>query len=234
MAASPRPAPSPHHASPGRADRRLWLVALACGLMMMGYFGPWVPHPAAGLVVTGLDLAEYVKFLPAFSAGQLSIVREAFYAPLVAVSVTLSLIAFRLPVRPRWLRWLRWLLRLLVVLLAIVAALNLLPPAWSPPLLRTPEFRLQSMVLLACVGLALLSPLLALLPRRLSALLVVVLAAPATWLPTTQFLQVRPHIADLYAKALPLGWGFWLCAAGSLLLLAAALYWLLSPSNNNI
>jgi hypothetical protein len=175
-------------------------------------------------------LAEYVKFLPAYSAGQLSIVREGFYAPLVAVSVTLSLIAFRLQLRPHWLRW---PLRLLVVLPAIVVALNLLPPAWSPPLLRTPEFRLQSMVLLLCIGLALLSPLLALLPRRLSALTIALLAALSAWLPTRQFLQVRPSIADLYAQELPLGWGFWLCAAGSLLLLAAALSWLLSPSNNN-
>lgn len=230
MAASPRPASNPPAHRTGRADRRLWLAALACGVILLGYYGPWVPHPAAGLVVTGLDLAEYVKFLPAFSAGELNIVREGFYAPLVAVSITLSLIAFRLPLRPHWLRW---PLRLLVVLPAIVAALNLLPPAWSPPLLRTPEFRLQSMLLLVCVGLALLSPLLALLPRRLSALLVAVLAALATWLPTAQFLRVRPHIAALYAKALPLGWGFWLCAAGSLLLLAAALYWLLSPSNHN-
>lgn len=201
-----------------RHNRRLWLVPPAALLALWGYFGPWVPHPAAGLVVTGLDLAEYVKFLPAYAAGQLGIWREGFYAPLVAVSVALSLTAFRLPVGPRWLIW---PVRLLGVLLAIVAALNLLPPAWSPPLLRTPEFRLQSAVLVICVGLALLSPLLALLPRRLSALLITLLAAAGIVLPVVQFLRIRPHIAELYAQPLSPGWGLFLCVL-ALALMAAS------------
>ena len=37
---------------------------------LLGYFLPWIEHPAAGLVVLGLDLAELVKFLYPVSAGR--------------------------------------------------------------------------------------------------------------------------------------------------------------------
>ena len=49
----------------------------------------------AGLVITGLDLGEYVKFLPAVRNGVISIWRQGFYIPLVAVSLSCSLIAYR-------------------------------------------------------------------------------------------------------------------------------------------
>ena len=74
----------------------------------------------------GLDLGEYVKFLPSVRSGQVQLWREGFYLPLVAVSLAFSLFAYR-----RELRYPRWL-RLLFLAVAIVAALNLLPPAWTP------------------------------------------------------------------------------------------------------
>jgi len=45
--------------------QRIARWGLPAGLVMafIGYFGAWVDHPAAGLVILGLDLAEYVKFL---------------------------------------------------------------------------------------------------------------------------------------------------------------------------
>jgi hypothetical protein len=208
--------------SAGAADRLLWLIVAGALLALWGYFGPWAPHKAAGLVILGLDLAELVKFLPAVQAGSVSLWREGFYAPLVATSVALSLVAFRLPLRPPILAW---LVRGAVVLLAMVAALNLLPPAWSPPLLRTPEFRVQSAVMLLCILLALVSPLLALLPRRLVAGAIVLLSGAAVVIPVAQYLRVRPLIEEVYSQPLPLGWGLCVTAAGLLLVAAGATAW---------
>ncbi|MCB0079731.1 MAG: hypothetical protein KDE47_02315 [Caldilineaceae bacterium] len=56
-----------------------WLLPLTLLLILTGYVGPWVPHRVSGLVVTGLDLAEYVKFLPIIRSGQVSLWREGFY-----------------------------------------------------------------------------------------------------------------------------------------------------------
>ena len=45
------------------------LLPLGALLAFLGYVGPWVDHRVAGLAVLGLDLGEYVKFLPQVRAG---------------------------------------------------------------------------------------------------------------------------------------------------------------------
>ena len=40
------------------------LLPLGALLAFWGYVGPWVDHRVAGLAILGLDLGEYVKFLP--------------------------------------------------------------------------------------------------------------------------------------------------------------------------
>ncbi|MDQ1301293.1 MAG: hypothetical protein QG637_1214, partial [Chloroflexota bacterium] len=76
-----------------RRDRMRWIILIAAiALGLAGYYGPWAPHKAAGLIVLGLDLAEYVKFLPDVIAGRVVLRREIFYLPLLAASLGASLI----------------------------------------------------------------------------------------------------------------------------------------------
>lgn len=185
-----------------------WLLPLGGLVALVGYFGPWVDHPVAGLVVMGLDFGEYVKFLAAVRSGQLSLWREAFYWPLAAVSLTYALIVFRADLGYRW--WLRAGL----VAVALVAALNMLPPAWTPQRLLTPEFQQQTATMVACVAAVLVSPFLALLPRRVTAVLIAVLAVVAAAVPVWQFARVLPEIAPLYGHALMAGWGVYVLVAG--------------------
>ena len=185
-----------------------WLLPVSALLAVVGYFAPWLPHQAAGLVITGLDLGELVKFLYPVQQGDIRLWREGFYLPLVAVSVALSLLV--------WRRELGYPLavRLGLLLLAAVTALNLLPPAWTPGLLLTPEFRLQTGMLLGCLALALLAPLAALLPKRAAALVVLLLIAAALYFPLAQFGWILPARAALYNRPLVPGWGAWLMGAG--------------------
>lgn len=199
-----------------------WLLPLSALLILAGYFGPWVPHRVAGLVVTGLDLGEYVKFLPVVRGGQVTLWREGFYLPLVAVSLALSLAAF-LPA----LRY-GWPMRALLLVVAGIAALNLLPPAWDQSTFRNPEFRQQIQALAVCLGAAAVSPLLALVPRWLSAVVVLVLSGLALWFPLRDFLRVLPTIRELYHQPLAIGWGVYVMMAGLLLLMAVAVVGLLS------
>ena len=72
-----------------------WLLPVSALLTLTGYFRPWITHQAAGLAVLGLDFGELVKFLYPVQQGDIRLWREGFYLPLVSVSVSLSLNAFR-------------------------------------------------------------------------------------------------------------------------------------------
>ncbi|HQY92253.1 hypothetical protein [Caldilinea sp.] len=195
-----------------------WVVPLALLLAFAGYVGAWVDHKVAGLVITGLDLGEYVKFLTPVRSGEVTLWREGFYLPLIAVSLTASLIAFRAELRYGWP------VRAGLLTLAIVAALNLLPPAWTPPRMMTDEFRQQIIALVVCLAAMALSPLWALAPRKASAVIVAILSVSAAFIPVRQFLAVLPAIGALYNQPQTPGWGMVLCAA-SLLAVAGAILW---------
>lgn len=194
-----------------------WLILVGGLLALGGYFGPWVNHRAAGLVVTGLDLGEYVKFLPAVRSGQLTLWREGFYLPLVAVSLTFSLYAFHKQYRYAWP------VRVLLLAVAIVAALNLLPPAWTPVLLTTPEFRTQTAALLISLLAVGFSPFLALMPRSVIMLLVISLCVSALWFPVSNFIRILPLISALYSQPLQPGWGMFGLGLGLIILMGATI-----------
>jgi hypothetical protein len=180
-----------------------WLLILALIAGLAGYFGPWVPHKAAGLVVTGIDLAEYVKFLPAVRNGVLQIQREIFYLPLFVASIAASLLAGR--------RTLSGWLRVLCGLAAIPLAMFMLPPAWRPSTLTEAEYQIQVLAIFICV--ILLFPGLLVtryVPDRISLGLLGILCVAAAIAPFWGFLQIKPEIANLYRETLPIGWGAWL------------------------
>lgn len=193
-----------------------WLLPVGGLLVLIGYFGPWVNHRVAGLVITGLDLGEYVKFLPVVRSGQIVLWREGFYLPLVAVSIIGSLHVFRAELSYHWS------VRALWIAIACVAALNLLPPAWTPQRLATPEFRLQTLALISCLVAVGLSPFLALLPRVVPTFVALLLSLVALWFPIVNFWRVLPNIAELYHHSLQPGWGMYGMAGGLILLVAIA------------
>lgn len=194
-----------------------WLLPVALLLTLTGYFAPWVNHRAAGLVVTGLDLGEYVKFLPSFRDGTISVWRPGFYAPLVAVSAAALFASYR----PRF--HYHWTIRSLLLLLTAIAALNLVPPAWTPSRLLEPEFRLQTASLLILLAGTALAPFMALLSDRLAAFLVTLLVTAGIMLPLYGFFQILGEIQNLYGQPLAASWGVWLMTLG--LLLVAISYW---------
>lgn len=204
-----------------------WLIPAGALLSFAGYVGPWVDHPAAGLVITGQDLGEYVKFLVHVRSGEIPVWREGFYLPLVAVSLALSLAAYRRAPAygPIW--------RALLLAGALAAALNLLPPAWSPAVLRSGEFRLQVVTLGACAAAALLSPLLALLPGWLAGATIALLSAAAIVVPLRMFYAVLPTIAELYARPLSVGWGVWVLVAGLAVLTIGGLMMAAAPKKGS-
>lgn len=195
-----------------RRLRRLTIVRLLLPvgwvLASVGLFGPWIAHPAVGLTLSGVDMGEFVKFLPGVLAGTVTIHRQVFYLAPVAICVSIALL-----VSSRRLR-LPWIAQALGIAIAIPTSLQLLPPAWSPSSLLTPEFRLQTLALGTCwlllAGSWLLGSLSAWLVGSLSATLSLSALALTLW----QFLITKPSIDEVYHAPPATGWGLPMCLLG--------------------
>jgi hypothetical protein len=193
------------------------LLPLGWLLAAMGYYGPWIGHAMAALTLSGVDMGEFVKFLPSVLDGSLTIVRQLFYLPPLAIVVGVALLA-----SSRQLRF-AWPLRILMPVLAVPVSLQLLPPAWSPASLMTPEFRLQTMAMGVCWLLLAGSWLLGKAPLWLAGLVAAVLSLAAGTLSAWQYLAVKPAIDAVYRTPPTAGWGFFLCMAGLALLVVAGI-----------
>lgn len=194
------------------------IILAGLGLAALGYWKAWVPAEPAGLRVLGLDLAEYVKFVAEVRSGQIRVLREVFYLPLVSLSLSLSLLCHRPELRlPGAVRW-------LLNALAVPAALAMLPPAWTPALLTTPEFVKQSVAIGGCVLAALLArPLLRRLPAAIAATVVFLLALAAMTAPVAAFVRLRPALDAIYGHPTGVGAGPGVMLLGFALLATAAL-----------
>lgn len=187
-------------------------------LAAFGYWSSWVWAAPVGLRIPGIDFAEYVKFVAEVRSGQLRLTREVFLLPLLALSLSLSLLAHRSELR-LWAP-LRWIANLL----AVPIALSMLPPAWTPPLLTTPEFSKQTIAIAACVLAAAISyPVLRRIPLSICAILVASLALLAIAFPLIGFLRLLPALEVIFGRTAALGGGSGLMVIGFVLVITAPL-----------
>lgn len=199
-----------------RARKRLTgariLLPVGWALAAIGYYGAWIAHETAALTLSGVDMGEFVKFLPGVLDGSLDIIRQVLYLPPFAVVVSVALL-----VGSQRLRY-PWVFQWLVVVLAVPVSLQLLPPAWSVASLTSPEFRAQTIALgfswLLLAGFWLWGRLPAWLTGTASAILCLAAIALSAW----QFLMAKPAIDNVYGTPPSIGWGFYLCMAGLLLI----------------
>ncbi len=198
------------------ATRRGWrrldgvrvLLPAGWALAAVGFFGPWIAHPSAGLTLSGVDMGEFVKFLPGALDGTLPLVRQLFYLPPVAISASIALLVGS----PRL--GYRWQLQMLALISAVPLSLQLLPPAWSPSSLLTAEFRLQTLSLGLCWLLLAAFKLLGKLPSWLNGSLSTALSLLGMGLPLWQYLAIKPSINSTYGMPPASGWGISVCLAG--------------------
>lgn len=183
-----------------------YALHFALVLVIIGYLGPWIPHKAAGLTVTGAGLAEFARLF-----GSPHIVHELFFTPLLAGAILLGLLVNQPTNKPTTP------LRVLLTLVAALLALGALP---SYQFLRNLDYRCQLRLAGTGAGLALLTFLAGRLPRRVWGIFVSLAAlagiVPALW----QYARFRPLVATLYDAPVGIGWGLIVCTVGFALLLA--------------
>ena len=190
---------------------KTWFL-IGVALALVGYWGPWVNHKTAALALSGLDMAEFVKFLPGVRAGAEFMIRELFYLPPLAAALCLALIGSnRLWRYPLWAR-------MTMVMTAIVLAIIVLPPyPFILQALDSDEFRRQFLMAAGCLAVIGGTLLYRRLPRAVVAGLLIVVslagAIPALW----QFFYIRSALDGVYGQPIHIGWGLWLTVAGFLI-----------------
>jgi hypothetical protein len=197
------------------------LCLLGTVLIIVGCFGPWIPHRTAALTVTGYELGEFAKFFPEVQGGVISINRPLFYSPFVGALLLIAFFAGRSTTR-----CLRLAASLIVAVIFLVALLpySVIDSVRQAFAARSvvaldPNYTGQLVLVSIGIALALAAPLAHRLSRRLQGFVVAFMALvgviPALW----QFALLRPLIVALYGVPLALGWGVIVCAIGSGLVL---------------
>jgi hypothetical protein len=186
---------------------------LGLGLVVVGYFGPWIPHKTAALTVPGSEL-------PWFAKSFAQVPREFFVLPLIAAGVILSLTVQRHVTRP--------LARFGAVILGLLVILASAPVYDS---IFNPEYRGQLVLMIAGGVLVVLTLLTPRLPRRVWGVSIALLALlgilPALW----QFAAFHPRVAALYDDGLGVGWGLFVCVAGFALILVRGILAVIAPAS---
>lgn len=191
--------------------------------IFVGYFMVWLPHEAAGLTFTGLEMGEQAKFLPPVREGQILPGRSLFYVPPVTLALMLVLLAARWPNR----RWQTWAVRALAIGLTLlvfpaVEALGTEAAEW---------FWRVLMIVLVILTVAVSSITGQIVSNRVLWLLILLVALAGAILPTWVFLAIRPHYASLLRADLGIGPGVWLNSVGHLTAAVVAAIGLLRVRN---
>ena len=203
--------------------RETWMlkrfVPLGIALVLVGYWGPWVNHKTAALVLSGLDMAEFVKFLPGVRAGTEFMIRELFYLPPLAAALCLALIgSSRLWRYPLWAR-------AIMVIVAIGLAIIVLPPyPFILQALGSDAFRRQFLMGIGCLTVIGGALLYRRVPRAIVAALLIVVSLVGAIPPAWQFLSIRSAVDKVYGQPIHVGWGLWLMAAGFLVVAGSAVW----------
>lgn len=188
--------------------RLLWIALILIGA---GYFGPWVWHKAAGLNLSADDLGEWIKFLPAWKAGQLPVMRELFYLPIWLTSLGLGLMAGHI---------MAWPGKIAVLALALILVFTPLPK--YPELLtafREPDFMLTFWTTVVALLLSVVFTFFGSRHAsrdRVEAILWIVIGISATLFAPWMFGRAMPDIDRLYHYSI--GWGIVAVVIGGVLM----------------
>lgn len=177
-------------------------------LILGAYFLPWIDHPTAGLTFIGLDVSEWIKFLPQIQSGELPN-RDLLYLPPICLGGCLAASTLLMNTKARWPGW---ALRFLAIGIGLLAFPSLDALRFEPA--DQWRSRLLWIGLLTFWALGVVPLIDRLLEKKgagqLAYLTQFVLAAAGAILPAVVLLPTRRVAAEWLRVDLAVGWGFWL------------------------
>ena len=190
------------------------LVRLCFTMILLGYFLVWLPQPVAGLSFIGLEMGEWVKFIPEVRSGEVIPSRNFFYLPPILLGSMIAIWTAGWP-NNRWQSWIARLLAVAVGFLALPAIESISeesPGQWLPRL--------------AMVGFVIVIVLIAsyyssreTIPHTVPWLYFIILGLLGAILPIWTYLAIKPFVETLMGGAVGFGPGIWLNLIGNILLI---------------
>lgn len=201
--------------------RRLAPLLLRIGFttILLGYLVVWLPQPVVGLSFIGLEMGEWVKFVPQVRAGELWPGRDVYYLPPITLGLMLALWTAEWSER----RWQTWAARLLAIMVAMLSFPALEVILEEPPKEWLLRLLLVGLVAIVAMSAGLLARAAGRRYRELRRGLFLVLGLAGAILPLWAFLAMRPAIQGLLAADYSIGPGVWLNTLGNLLVVLVVL-----------
>jgi hypothetical protein len=202
------------------ADGAYGGLLLGFTAVFVGYLTVWLPGPAAGLSLIGVEMGEWLKF---FGVGAR---RDIFYLPPITLGLGLALWTMRWD-NGRWQSWAMRGLAIAVSLLAFPALSDLTGGARQEYLLRVQLIGLVVVVAgLSGVGARWRET--AVFDRLLPWLLLLLVGLVGGVLPIWYYVgEIRPYISQIIGVPIGVGPGLWFNTLGHLLIALIALRQLL-------
>lgn len=200
----------------------VWRGLLLGGLtaVLIGYLAVWLPGPAAGLRLIGLELGEWIKFLGVGHG------RDLFYAPPILLGLIMVALSAGWP-NGRWQTWSFRGFAMLVSLLAFPAIAAITGEPRSEWLARIAGIGL---VLVAIIG-ASITPA-GRSSRHRKWWVVTVLSLLGIVLPLWQYAVIQPAVQAILRQSVGIGLGLWLNSLGFLLVLFVSVRVLLDDTQH--
>ena len=184
-----------------RADALWWPLALT--LILVGYFSPWLSHSTNGLTQIGLDLSEWVKFMPQMQSGELPN-RDMFYIPPITLGAALALLSVGQT------GWRPWILRGLGLFVALLAL-----PSVDAIRFEGSDQWLPRVLMIAFVGaVALMSVWIGRFPRWVSWGSLILVGCVGLFVPTYLFSVIYRVAEEWLVVDFQVGLGIWLNGLG--------------------
>lgn len=194
---------------------RQTILYLGFTAILVGYLAVWLPGPAAGLQLIGLEIGEWIKFLGVGPR------RDLFYLPPITLGLALALYTVGWHNR-RWQAWAMRGLAAAVSLLALPAIQAITDEPQSEWLLR---LALIGLVWVVALGSSRFTSSAQQRPKLgWSWLLLALVSLVGLLLPTWQYLAVRPLVSQVLGLPVGIGPGVWLNVGGHFLVTAVSLY----------
>lgn len=191
------------------------LVFVGLTAVFAGYFAVWLPGPAAGLRLIGVEMGEWIKFLGVGRS------RDLFYLPPISLALMLVLLTIAWPYGLQQ----GWIMRLIAVGVSLLSFPSLEAIRFEP----ASEWLLRLM-LIGLVGLAAIATGLfawrhrdRLSVEKLTWVVILLIALAGAALPSWVYVTVRPTVSQAFGLPLGFGLGVWLNGIGHLFVALGAL-----------